>query len=315
VHYARVAGLWSGYLGVLFYALHRAVEYWRGFTIQWLAPSFYATAACFAVVTLLGFLNSGSHHRHRLGGVWSRFREAGKDAATSKEAQASHVAVFESRVCAAGGNALRYSRSDDFKESQINLLDARIARGLLARMDDLVLDKLTRFMVGDSAPAGHVDGVITAMQSYFQNEFCGTNSCEVRRFDTLEQVFQHYRVNGSHRAQRNDIEDDLDQSDFHICSSGGPGRGLLDAAGGSLVIAPVRLATNHLEALARAARRHRVGRRRLTLVRRGYIVLRSGDHRSFTESKKIGLRLALTPFVHRLTYEIMRNELSQGGRS
>ena len=322
VHYWRLTFLVAGYFGVAFYFGHMLFERVDGISSSaWKSPAAWGIpAVCFLVVFLAGVFHNSTDHTSSSGGVWSRFSSITSELCSRPDVSESHSRAFEQVVCSKNGNPHRFSHDEAFKAAQINLLDARLSRSLLAHMDVLVSEKLARILHrnGNSrlGPSDYVSGVLTAIENFFSREFCSSEGsrCTAKIVDDLDSLLLG---NGCPAAAVNTeiqgISEEINRAGLAICSIQGVGKSVAQSRGGSIVIVPIRFSPEYAASIQENLAAMSSVRGGLTFQPRGYLVVRSPDQRTFTLAKSGPIRLALSPFVHRLMYELIRNEIPFGG--
>lgn len=322
VHYWRLTFLMAGYFGVVFYFGHVIFEGLDGISNSaWRSPASWGIPAfCFTMVFLGGLFHNSASHTSSSGGVWSRFNATSEELCSRPDVAECHSLAFERVVCSKNGNSYRYSRDENFKAAQINLLDARLGRSLLAQMDVLVSEKLSRILRGNGNarlnPNEYIGGVLVAVESFFSREFlsAGGSGCTAEIIDNLDLLFTT-KTKPTTRAN-NDIQaisDEIDRSGLAICSILGLGKAIANSRGGSIVVAPIRFSPEYVISIQDNLMASSSERTGPTFQSRGFLVIRSPDQRTFTSAKIGPIQLALSPFIHRLMYEIIRNEIPSRG--
>lgn len=319
VHYQKVVLFVSIVFWVFAYGFHRLLEVASGFlSVNILPPCIGILIFEVLALWFLGAVNQNVN-LNNLSGVWARFQGRARSVASHPTVRELHAAEYQRHICSRNGSKIGFQMSPESKEAAFRKFESVLLKGVLSELDKLVASKLKRLIDSDGPRHAkkdeHAKAVLDAITRFFSSEFDDGAPFKVRRVNELEAAFSHVEESAL-------IEEICGAAEVEIASKGIfllsrsaniKRNGCLEGSGGSMLIMPIGFEPDHIDTLKHPEFPTRPNRIHLRFSHQGFIIIRSGSSSIFRDSMRETLLLVLRPFIHRVAFELTRNELAKGG--
>ncbi len=307
-YYLRWVALAVSFGGILIVFSHLLIEYISQMPLRISMIAVLLVLVSLASYKLLGRLSSSRSGAYS--GCWERLKGKSDEIQRAVTSGGFYERIYSAEICAFEGGNCAFRRTEAELEAQ---MDGHL-HGIIAIADKIISSKIAKLVSG-SPPTdvnSYIENIVEHLEAWYRAEVLrGRSDVEVKFVRSLAAIpiFCGLDSNDVMRKVNSEIAE-VGYFSADLCGDE-VGPQLIRRASGvaSVLISPVGLSSEHVEAVKREIGRRLPGpRQKIPSLRdHGWLVLTSTRTEVFSTSTAPFHARLIRPFVHRMAFELSRS--------
>lgn len=321
-YYFRKVALVVGYGAILMFLTHRALELLSKSPPEYPPLAFAMFALPFVAAWFFGIISDPTAETHE-GGIWAELKSATDEAIAGLNESDGFKEVYQNLVCRPKISARAFSRAAQSQSGIEPVADAVDRHGaligrLLSHMDELVTEKLGSVILTNQniKQSDHPSRVLGSAICFYERAFpSGAPFYSQVIKDLNVSDYASIHDHGANLAES--IAADIQSKGYFFTNRRTAGVNTKFRSDvGSLLILPIKIQAPHRERIRKLLASAGAKAYAIDVDNTGWFLLTSRHDRLFTSGSMPFHLQVLSPFVHRLYVELVRDSLvkRKGGR-